>query len=158
MSVRIDDELRALLEDGVAAVLGTRDAGLVPEVARGWGVRVLPDRASVELCIGLPSGRRTLANLADNGQLAVTCVRPSDYRQVQLKGRGAEAGAPTEADRAWVARHQAAFTAQVADVGIAPETCHRFWSHDDPDALVKLRLEVAEAFDQTPGPDAGRAL
>lgn len=158
MPVRIDDDLRALLEDGVATVLGTRDADLAPEVARGWGLRVLEDRTTVELCLGLPSGRRTLANLADNGRLAVTCVRPSDYRQVQLKGRGREAGAPTEDDRAWVARHQAAFTAQVADVGIAPETCHRFWSHDDPGALVKLRLAVEEAFDQTPGPDAGRPL
>lgn len=157
MSVRIDDDLRALLEDGVAAVLGTRDAGLVPEVARGWGVRVLPDRATVELCIGLPSGRRTLANLADNGQLAVTCVRPSDYRQVQLKGRGSEGGTPSQDERARVARHQEAFTRQVADVGIAADLCPRFWSHDEG-GLVKLRLEVEEAFDQTPGPDAGRPL
>lgn len=158
MSIRIDDELRALLEDGVATVVGTRDADLVPEVARGWGLRVLPDGTTLELCVGLPSGRRTLDNLADNGMLAVTCVRPSDYRQVQLKGRGSEAGAPNAEERLWVARHQAAFQRQVVDVGIAAGICHRFWSHDDPGAMIKLRLLVEEAFDQTPGPEAGRPL
>lgn len=154
----MDDDLRDLLEDGVATVLGTRDADLVPEVARGWGVRVLPDRNTVELCVGLPSTRRTLANLAANGQLAVTCVRPSDYRQVQLKGRLLSTLPPTPEDRAWVERHRRAFTSQVAGVGIAAALAPRFWNHDDPEALVKIRFAIEEAYDQTPGPDAGRKL
>ena len=158
MPVPLDEDLRGLLHCGVATVVGTRDADLAPEVARGWGVRVLPDGATVELCIGLPSGSRTLRNLADNGLIAVTCVRPSDYRQVQLKGRLVATGEPTDDDRARVVRHREAFREQVAQVGIAREICDGFWSHDDPEALVVVRFAVEDGFDQTPGPDAGRPL
>ena len=156
--MHIDDELLELLHDGVAAVVGTRDAQLAPEIARAGGVRVLPARATVELCLGLPSGQRTLANLADNGCLALTCVRPTDYRQVQLKGRALETVAPSADDRAWVERHHEGFRREVAQVGIAANLCDAFWDHDDPQALVKLRLLVEEAFEQTPGPEAGRPL
>ena len=158
MSMEVDEELRALIEGGCAIVIGTRDAHLSPEIARGWGARLLPDRRTIEVCIGLPSGRRTLSNLADNGQIAVTCVRPSDYRQVQIKSGDVETLDPTPDDRAWVERHRDAFRREVAEVGIAAELCHGFWSHDVPAALVKLRIVLAHAFDQTPGPDAGRPL
>jgi hypothetical protein len=154
----VDDDLKDLLEDGVATVVGTRDADLVPEIARGWGVRVLDDRGSLELCLGLPSAQRTLDNLAANGRLAVTCVRPSDYRQVQLKGRLLTTLSPTPEDREWVERHQRGFALQVEGVGIAAALAPRFWNHDDPDAMVKVRFAIEETYDQTPGPDAGRKM
>ena len=154
--MQVDEALRAVLEDGCAVGVGTRDADLVPEVARGWGVRVRPDLESIELCIGLPSGRRTLENVKDNGRVAVTWVRPSDYRQIQFKGRVVDEGEPTADDLAWVERHREAFRDQVAGVGIAAHLCHGFWSHDD--GIVKLRILLGDAYDQTPGPDAGRPL
>ena len=158
MSILIDEPLRALFESGVAIVIGTRDAQLVPEVARAWGARVLPDRGAIDLCVGLPSGRRTLSNLTDNGQMAVTAVRPSDYRQVQIKGRAVQVLEPTPEDRLHADRHREAFTREVEQVGIPAELCPRFWAHDDPDATVKVRFVPEEAYDQTPGPDAGRSL
>src|SRR6188768_1225656 len=103
---KIDDELRELLECGVAIVVGTHDGGCIPEIARGWGLRVLPDRTTVEVCVGMPSSRRTLDNLANNGRIAVTCVRPMNYRQVQLKGSDARALDPTPEDLERVKSHQ----------------------------------------------------
>jgi hypothetical protein len=158
VSIPLEKGTRALLECGVATVLGTRDADLAPEVTRGWGLRVLEDGLTLEVCVGLPSGGRTLRNLAENGHLAMTCVRPSDYRQVQFKGRLVATLDPTPEDRARVARHQEAFTAEVEQVGIARQLCSGFWSHDDPAAMVKLRFVIEEGYDQTPGPDAGRPL
>lgn len=154
----IDKELDAFFRCGVATVVGTRDANLAPEIARGWGIRLLSDLATVELCIGLPSGRRTLDNLADNGLIAVTCVRPSDYKQVQLKGRAIETLDPDAEDREHIAHHRREFAREVEGVGIAQHICHGFWSHDDPHAMAKVRFRVDEAFDQTPGPGAGRPL
>ena len=154
---RIDDDLRGLLECGVAIVIGTHDGGCVPEIARGWGLHVLPDRATVELCVGMPSSRRTLDNLAANGRIAVTCVRPMNYRQVQLKGTDARALEPTPEDLERVERHRAAFAHEVDHVGIPAAQAPGFWSHD-AEPMVKVRFTVAEGFDQTPGPDAGRRL
>lgn len=158
MPTRVDEELTALLESGVAVVVGTRDGDLVPEIARGWGVRLLEDRSTFEVCVGLPSGRRTLRNLAENGHIAVTVVRPCDYRQMQVKGGDARTCDVSPEDRARVERHRQAFMHQVAQVGIAPHLCAGFWNHDEPDALVKVRFAIAETYDQTPGPDAGRRL
>lgn len=42
--VVIRRELKTLLEGCVSVVVGTRDAGLVPEITRAWGLRVLKDR------------------------------------------------------------------------------------------------------------------
>ena len=158
MSIPLEEGTRALLACGVATVLGTHDAALAPEVTRGWGMRVLDDGITLEVCLGMPSGRRTLRNLEDNGQIAMTCVRPSDYRQVQLKGRFLGSAEPTPEDRERVTRHQQAFMAEVEHVGIPRHLSAGFWRHDDPAAMVKLRFVVEEAYDQTPGPDAGRPL
>jgi hypothetical protein len=151
----IDDALATFLHGAGALIIGTRDASRAPEITRGWGLRVLDSR-TVEMCVGLPSSRRTLANLEANGRLAATFVAPIEYRQVQLKGRLVEVLEPTADDRAWVERAQQGFLRRVEPLGIAPDLCPRFWSYDD--GLVKLRVAVEEAYDQTPGPSAGRPL
>ena len=49
MGMEMGDELRRFLEEeGVAAVVGTRDAELVPEVCRAWGFHVLPGEPTLE--------------------------------------------------------------------------------------------------------------
>ena len=156
MPLEIDDDLRAFLESGVAAVVGTRDAALAPEVCRAWGIRVLGDRRTLQMCVGLPSAERSLRNLEQNGRVALTCVLPLVYRQVQLKGTFLERDDATDEDRAWAERHQAAFARSVEPLGIGPELCRGFWTHDA--GLARVRFAVEEAFDQTPGPDAGRRL
>lgn len=153
----IGDDLKELLECGVAIVIGTQDGSCVPEIARGWGLQVLPDRRTVEVCVGMPSSGRTLENLERNGRIAVTCVRPTNYRQVQLKGREARALEPTAEDVERVSRHRAAFALEVDHVGIAAALAPKFWEHDTG-PLVKVRFAVEEAYDQTPGPQAGRPL
>lgn len=158
MAATLTDDLQALLECGVATVIATHDADLVPEIARGWGTRVLPDRVTVELCVGLPSGARAVANLADNSAIAVTCVRPTNYRQVQLKGRAVATSGATAEDRARVERHREEFSREVEQVGIPRTIVTGFWTCDDPQSMVKVRFIVEEAYEQTPGPDAGRPL
>jgi hypothetical protein len=151
----IDDELRAFLHSGGALVIGTHDGSLNPEIARGWGLRVLDGR-TVELCLGLPSSRRTLANLEADGRIAATFVAPIEYRQVQLKGRVVAVLEPTPEDFEWVERSHEGFMRRVEPLGIPPDLCPRFWSYDE--GLAKVRFTVEEAYDQTPGPRAGRPL
>lgn len=151
----IDDGLREFLHGGGALVIGTHDGRLGPEVTRGWGLRVI-DPTTVEMCVGLPSSRRTLRNIEATGRVAATFVAPVEYRQVQLKGRVLAVLEPTAEDREWVERARLGFLRRVEPVGIPPELCPRFWIYDD--GLAKLRVAVEEAYDQTPGPRAGRPL
>ncbi len=154
------DELARLAEGGVAVIVGTHDTNRVPEMVRGWGVRVLPDRQQIELCIAECSGGRTLHNLADNQQIAVTVVIPSTYRSVQFKGSALETSAPFPEFLERVGRHREAFIQEVDLVGVPRPLATRVFSAEmevSP-AKVKIRLSVDEIFDQTPGPKAGSRL
>ena len=159
-SVSISAELRALLESGVSAVVGTRDADFVPEITRAWGLLVSKDRKSISLCVPLATSQKTLDNLAGNGQITVCCSLPTSYKTVQLKGQCIRTTDPRRADLAAVARHREAFGRLNVRIGVPRPRSETFWRREleiSPD-LVKVRFVPEQVFDQTPGPDAGSPL
>lgn len=149
---RLSDELRGFLQSGLAIVVATRDDELRPEIARGWGLELDRDRAT--LCLGVPPGSRSRANLEANGAVAVTCSRPSTYRTVQLKGASVELREPDERQRTLVRRHLEAFVEEVRAVGVRPEGARTFLGTD----LCSVTFVVHEVYDQTPGEQAGQPL
>jgi hypothetical protein len=159
-SVSITAELKAFLESGVSAVVGTRDAGLIPEVTRVWGLLVSKDRKSISLCAPLATSGKTIDNIAANGQMAVCCSFPTSYKTVQLKGQCIEAADPSRADLAAVKRHREAFGRLNEQVGIPCQGTETFWQREleASPALIKLSFVPEQIFDQTPGPDAGSPL
>lgn len=156
----IGDELKVFLESGVSVIVGTRNSELVPELARGWGPRVAPDRKSVSFCIARAAGRQTLRNLEDNGPIAATFSSPVSYRTVQLKGGHAEVAEPDMVDLTAIERHRDEFCRVNAALGVDRELVLSFFRLDvgDPPAFIRIRLEPAELFDQTPGAGAGEPL
>jgi hypothetical protein len=159
-SISITAELKAFLESGVSAVVGTRDADLVPEITRAWGLLVSKDRKSISLCAPLATSGKTLDNLASNGQMTVCCCLPTSYKTVQLKGQCIERAGPSRADLAAVERHREAFGRLNEQVGMPRQRTETFWRREleTSPVLVKLRFVPEQIFDQTPGPDAGSPL
>jgi hypothetical protein len=159
-SVSISAELKAFLESGVSVVVGTRDAGLIPEVTRAWGLLVSKDRKSISLCAPLATSDKTLDNLAGNGQMTVCCSLPTSYKTVQLKGQCIERAAPSRGDLAAVERHREAFGRLNERIGVPRQRSETFWWREleSSPALIKLRFVPEQIFDQTPGPDAGSPL
>jgi hypothetical protein len=156
----ISEELKTYLECGPSVVVGTRDLGLVPEIARAWGVRVAEDRRSVDLCIPIATVGKTLDNLASNGQMAVSFAMPTNMKSVQMKGTGMEAGEPDAEDMAAVERHRDAFATMNERMGMPRKVIERFWHREveTGTAMVKLRFVPEQIFNQTPGPGAGSRL
>jgi hypothetical protein len=150
----IGRELQQFLESGVSVLVGTRDRLLVPEGARGFGVRVLAGGAELEVFLPAAWGERTLANLADNGRIAVSVAQPEDHRSVQVKGAVLEIRPGAEAERAAIDRYREALIAKFSVIGYPPSLFHRLnvW----PCKVVRLRVE--SLFEQTPGPRAGVPL
>ena len=160
MSVALPNELLSLLRGGAVAIVGTRDGAMTPELSRAWGLDVGEGRDEIELCVYARSGCRTLANIADNGQIAVTITSPSTYRSFQVKGRVVSTCAVSATDLERVSKHQQAFVDEVAAVGLPRDSAVRLFAADieaDPE-MRKIRVTVDLLFDQTPGPGAGSRL
>ncbi|MCC6406928.1 MAG: pyridoxamine 5'-phosphate oxidase family protein [Planctomycetes bacterium] len=150
----ISPELAEFLESGVSTLVGTRDASLRPDGMRAIGFRV--ERDGSQATVFLPAGTlgSNLANLRDNGRIAVCFSRPIDHRSMQLKGRVLAITEANEADRAQVDRFRAAYAQHLAFVGIPVRVTERMahWP------CWAVRFEVESIFVQTPGPGAGQPL
>jgi len=151
---RIDDELKSFLESGIATIVGTGDEAGRPQVAYAWGPRVAEGGALVDVFLDSERAEQTLANLRANGRIAMTVADPMSLRSVQFKGRFQRTDDATEDDRAWVRQQREAFLVVTSLVGDPPSMIRNMWMDD----VVRVTFEVDRAFDQTPGPDAGKAL
>jgi hypothetical protein len=148
----IGTEEATLLESGGSAVVGTVDAARRPEATRAWGIEVRGDRLRVLIPA---TSDRSVANLRGGGAVAVTVTEVATLRSVQVKGRAVQVEDATEADRARSERYREAFFDAVHRTdGSDPVRLARML----PAALVAVECTIEAAFDQTPGPDAGRRL
>lgn len=141
----------ALLETGAAVVVATVDAHGRPSVTRGWGASVSGD-GYVVVCLTAPDRSGVRADLATTGRIAVTVVDPLTYASAQLKGTVDALRQPTEAESDLVELHVRRFAESVATVGIADGHCMMLGD------LLAVGFHMSEAYDQTPGHRAGRAL
>jgi hypothetical protein len=149
----ISPELAEFLESGISVLVGSRDARLLPEVARAFGARI--EAGGRELTVFLPvaTAERTLANARENGRLAV-CFSAIDHRSYQIKGRLKAVCDAADDDRRSIERYRAALAQVYGSVGMPPRLTYRI-RHWPAHAV---RLEVETIFLQTPGPGAGVAL
>ncbi|MGA7316857.1 MAG: hypothetical protein WBX22_23125 [Silvibacterium sp.] len=153
--LQISAGIRAhIIEDTGTILVGTRDAHLIPEITRGWGPTILPDCHTIDLCISLSAGAKTLDNLRDQEEIAVTFHQTVSYKTVQLKGRFLESGDLTAQDWESFERQRNVLTEQAKAYRIPPNIGLRILPLDP----VRIRFVVQQAFEQTPGPRAGSTL
>ena len=148
------DEVVELLGSGVVISVATRDAALAPELVPAMGSRPGRDRRTLTVFVPRVLAGATLANLEDNGHLAVTATRPSDHKSLQIKGRARGVRDAADADRPMLEMLRGAMIEQLATFGM-PRTITRrltFWPS------VAIDVDVNDVFVQTPGPGAGRPL
>ena len=150
----IPSDIVDLLRTGVSVVVGTRDALLVPDCTRAWGIRVAADRRLVTVFLTEAISRTSLANLQDNGLVAISCTRPTDHVACQLKGRMRairQAGRQDQEDsRTW---HRE-FIGELIAIGVPAALGEALIT----EPAVAVDVEVTEVFQQTPGPGTGERL
>jgi hypothetical protein len=108
----------------------------------------------MEVFLDAERAERTLANLTENPRIAVTFADPVSYRSVQLKGEFESRGDVTEADKEYIRERREGFVVSTSLIGDPPETIRKLWMEE----TIKISLRVEHAFDQTPGPEAGKSL
>jgi len=152
--VRVPEYVARGLEGLAAIHVATRDASLVPDEV--MAAAAVLSRNGERLTVYLPdaTSATSLANLRENGAIAVGLSEPRTHRTVQLKGTAEEIRPAREDEREAVLRHAASFDAQVEAIGLPPTVLRRRakWP------CHAVTFEVAGAWEQTPGPGAGAPL
>lgn len=154
MAQAISPELAEFLQSGVSILVGTRDPRLFPECMRAVGARVERGRREVTIFAPAATSAATIANLEENGRVAICFSRIEDHRSIQLKGRVVAIAPASDADRCVVERWRGEFVRNLAFVGLPPRLSLRLNSW--PCRAVRLRVE--SIYLQTPGPGAGAPL
>ncbi len=143
-----------LLQTGVSVMVGTRDAALRPECTRAWGIRVGKERRTVTIYLTESISARTLRNLRENGQVAITCTRPTDHLACQIKGRLRAVRPATQGDREHSANWHREFTAEIVAIGVPAELCEAWITQP----ALAVEVDVTDVFHQTPGPGTGEKI
>lgn len=150
----VPDNIAPLLEGLVAVHVATRDASCAPDEVMAAAALLEPDGRRVTVYLPAATAETALANLRENGAIAVVLSQPLTHRTVQLKGRAESIREATEEERPAVERFAAAFDAEVEAIGLPTAAVRRRtrW----PCSAVTFR--IVEAFEQSPGPRAGEPL
>jgi hypothetical protein len=150
----ISDEVLSFLSGGKSVVIGTRDKQLLAEAGRAVGLRAAADRLHVSVFLPESSGARSLANLRDNGHIAIGLSHPPDHRSLQLKGQVVALTPASDEDLVFVRGYISELAAVLDVVGLPARVVARV------NYLPCIRADVCveEIYLQTPGPDAGSVL
>src|SRR5215470_17166318 len=132
-----------MTRDCVALHVATRDGQLRPECVRGCAPIVDVEAGRLTVHVPRAQAARTLANLDDNRQVAVTITRLADYRTYQLKGRAVAWEEATESERPLIERYLADF-ARGADLEGLGDLARRWrlWP------TVRVEVAVESVYNQ----------
>jgi len=154
----LDDATHAFLQAGTATIVGLVDRDGEPFATRGWGAEVLdgdPPRMRLLVGAGAFGSAGYRAGEDVRFAIAVTGGDVLTLQSVQVKGTAVALEEPTDDDlRRSEAYCDSFFAAVEATDNTDPALMQRLLPAD----LWVCTIEIAEVFDQTPGPKAGSRL
>lgn len=146
-----------IVEQAVSMALSSCDAGNRPSIAKAAACRISADRLRVTLLVDQQLAADVVRDLRAGHAIAVVFSEPATHRTVQLKAPQAEVAAVTPADREHARQHLEATVAHLLPLGYPQAPIRSYFAHQ-PEHLVAVSFTPTAAFEQTPGPGAGRPL
>lgn len=153
----VGPEQAALMRRRVSIIAAGRDAQHRPHLMRAIGCRLSEDRRELRLFMAAATSAEVLADVRANGLVAVVFSEPSTDRTLQLKGDDARIEPLEPGDHALVNHYIDCFADEIGMLGFDRALVKTMFLHQAQD-LVALRFTPREAYEQTPGPNAGAAL
>jgi hypothetical protein len=138
-------------------VVGMVTATGAPSVTRGWGVRIVDGgrRATLLLSTAEVAALGHAGDDPTGTAIALTATDIRTLRTVQVKGVIDLVEPADDDDLQLLAGYRSEFFAVVNELDmLSVELLERIV----PDRLTACSFDIREAFDQTPGPGAGRSL
>ena len=141
----------------VSISVASADVNLAPSLARAYGCRYTDDRCEVTLFLPVPRSESLLCDLRAGAAVAAVFSRPSTHQTLQLKGAQANTMPLARGDRESMIAYGKAFVAEIGALGYADLFTGKLVSAVTEDA-VAISFRPVAAFEQTPGPAAGKSL
>lgn len=153
----LSPELLALMDSGMSVIVSSCDADLVPSVMRAGGCRVEEQGHHITVYVCRSQSAQLLRDVARSGRLAAVFSQPSSHKTVQLKTRKARVREAREDEAPVLQRYLLGMERELTLIGFGPVYARAMLAHRIDD-VVAIEFEPDQAFDQTPGPKAGRPI
>ncbi|MDH6232156.1 hypothetical protein M2281_002754 [Mesorhizobium soli] len=151
----IGADVAAFIESPVMILVSTRNHAHRAFIARGSGARFDRRRGHIDVLMCRGQWSDVAGNAARGAPIAVTVVRPSDYRAFQVKGVIEEIASASEEEQQRASAYVARMLEILAELGVTKvQLSHTLTDKD----LVRISFLPTDLFVQTPGPDAGQRL
>jgi len=154
-AVCLDAETVLFLEGPVSIIVAARADGLATELMQAVGARVNDD-GTLSVIVARDEGPLVLRAIDTSRSIAVVFSRPSTHQTVQLKSSDARWAPATEVERAVALGYRSALRNELASVGFGGAYADAIVGASND--LISIRFTPHEAYQQTPGPNAGAAL
>jgi hypothetical protein len=156
-SVLDAEHARFIAEVAVSTALSSRDATNRPSIAKAAACRVAADRMRITLLVDQQLAADVVRDLRAGHPVAAVFSEPATHRTLQVKALRAEVIAVTPADREQARQHLEVTITHLVALGYEEAGIRTYFAHQ-PEQLVAVTFVPTAAFEQTPGPGAGRPL
>lgn len=151
----IDDNLANLIHAHPLIIIGSCDRALVPAATRGFGARVLREGTAMEVLVTRWPSLQSISNIEQTRRIAVTFTQPENFISYQFKGRVTSCTAPDTDDKRLSADYCETIGRRLIAIGLPAGIAGLVFLGSD---VMRVSLEITEAFHQTPGKNAGARL
>ena len=158
MPISLDaEQVRWILYGGATMTVASRSAAMRPSIGQVLGCRVEAGSSRLTLFLLASRSRAAVADMRAGREVALVMTRSSTTRSLQVKAPGATEVPMTDPDRDRVRDYIEIVVRQWAQDGVPPAFT-RTLLVSGPGPILAFEIEMAQAFDQTPGPRAGESL
>lgn len=153
----LDDAVLALMGRRVSIIVASRDREHRPHLMRAIGWRLSADRRRISVLMTARTSVPVIDDVRDNGAIAVVFSEPTTHHSVQLKGRAAVVEPTIPGDDELLETYAERLTEELGQLGFAPAFVRALLDRSESE-VVAVTFTPTHAFEQTPGPRAGRPL
>jgi hypothetical protein len=151
------EHARFIVAAAMSYALSSRDAANRPSLAKAAACSVSADRLRITMLVDQQLAADVVRDLRAGHPVAAVFSEPATHRTLQVKALRAEVGAATPADREFARQHLEATVAHLVPLGYEAAGIRAYFAHQ-PEQLMAVSFVPVAAFEQTPGPGAGRRL
>jgi hypothetical protein len=152
----LPDEVLEFIQSGVSIIVGVVGADGRAKAGRALAARVITG-GTIRLIFTEDGNASILLTARSGGPIAVTFSAPMSHRTIQLKATSSRAEQFEPDDQKCLERQMDAFAEALRAVG-HPASFVQAFCEGRLANLVALSFSPYAAFEQTPGPGAGREL